>query len=276
MIAAASSYNAPMPPAIDPLLLDALPRSSGVYIFLGEGTLPLYIGKSIDIRSRVLSHLRNHDEARIVAQIRKIEYIETAGEIGALLLESQMIKVHNPLFNIRLRRVRSLCTWQLIADHKGRTPHLISGQDTQLGITPHLYGVYSSRQAATQQLRELAQQHQLCLGLLGLEKINRRGCFGLQIRQCMGACVGKEDRSQHDARLQQALEDVQIHAWPHAGIHELVEQQNDWVQKHHIHNWQYLGTHCSRSGEIKPLLKNKGFDFDVYKILYRTIMKNIH
>jgi excinuclease UvrABC nuclease subunit len=45
----------------------ALPRTSGVYIFKGEGTLPLYIGKSVDIRSRVMSHLRAPDEASMVA-----------------------------------------------------------------------------------------------------------------------------------------------------------------------------------------------------------------
>ena len=48
---------------IDPDSLAALPRTSGVYIFKGEGTLPIYIGKSVDIRSRVLAHLRAEDEA---------------------------------------------------------------------------------------------------------------------------------------------------------------------------------------------------------------------
>ena len=43
---------------IDPASLDALPRTAGVYIFQGAGALPIYIGKSLDIRSRVLAHLR--------------------------------------------------------------------------------------------------------------------------------------------------------------------------------------------------------------------------
>ena len=68
---------------IDPESLAALPRSFGVYIFKGEGTLPLYIGKSVDIRSRVMSHFRAPDEASMIAQTRRIDFIETAGEIGA-------------------------------------------------------------------------------------------------------------------------------------------------------------------------------------------------
>ncbi len=54
---------------IDPDSLGALPRTFGVYIFRGDGQLPLYIGKSVDIRSRVMSHLRAPDEASMVAHV---------------------------------------------------------------------------------------------------------------------------------------------------------------------------------------------------------------
>lgn len=60
---------------IDPVSLTALPRTSGVYIFKGEGTLPLYIGKSVDIRSRVMSHLRTSDEARMLKPV-KVEAVD--------------------------------------------------------------------------------------------------------------------------------------------------------------------------------------------------------
>ena len=95
--------------SVAPDNLAALPRGAGVYIFQGAGQLPLYIGKSVDIRARVLSHLRAPDEASMMAQTQRIDVIETAGEIGALLLESRLIKAQHPLFNQRLRRVRSLC-----------------------------------------------------------------------------------------------------------------------------------------------------------------------
>ena len=95
-----------MPHNIDSNSLAALPTGFGVYTFKGEGTLPLYIGKSVNIRSRVMSHLRAPDEARMIAQTRRIDFIETAGELGALLLEARMIKEQSPLFNQRLRRIR--------------------------------------------------------------------------------------------------------------------------------------------------------------------------
>lgn len=73
--------------------LNDLPTRPGVYLFHGESdTMPLYIGKSINIRSRVLSHLRTPDEAAMLRQSRRISWICTAGEIGALLLEARLIK----------------------------------------------------------------------------------------------------------------------------------------------------------------------------------------
>ncbi|USW93229.1 hypothetical protein NHF39_16900 [Pseudomonas proteolytica] len=86
---------------------EAAPRAPGVYFFYAQGeSMPLYIGKSVDLRSRLLAHLRNPEEARMLRQAQRIEYQQTAGEIGALLLESRLIKEMQPLKNKRLRRQR--------------------------------------------------------------------------------------------------------------------------------------------------------------------------
>lgn len=257
--------------AIDPQSLDALPRTPGVYIFRGDGTLPLYIGKSVDIRSRVLSHLRTPDEAKMIAQTTRVDFIETAGEIGALLLEAQMIKSHNPLFNIRLRRLRNMNTIHLCQTQNGLTPEIINSKDTEIGQVDGLYGLFSSQRSAQEKLRELAKEHALCHALLGLEKLSQRGCFGLQIKTCRGACVGQEDRASHDQRLFSALLDMKVHAWPYNGAIDLVEGNNEWHQKHRIHNWRYLGTWCSRLQGFSGVAQT-AFDLDTYKILVKPIM----
>lgn len=270
-----SSTDSSVPPhKIDPDSLAALPRTSGVYIFKGEGTLPLYIGKSVDIRSRVMSHLRTPDEASMIAQTRRIDYIETAGEIGALLLESRMIKEQNPLFNQRLRRVRTLCSIRLRQTETGKFPEIVDSKSVNLGSTPELYGLFSSSHAANSKLKELAQQHMLCMSVLGLEKTSKRGCFGLQIKTCLGACVGKEDRQVHDERLFSALVDSQVEVWPFSGPVDLIEESDRWVQRHRVNNWCYLGTQCSKTGGESKLseLKQHEFDLDSYKILVKPIM----
>ena len=250
-----------------------LPRAPGVYVFHGDGNLPLYIGKSIDMRSRVQSHLRNPDEARMLSQTRRIEAIETAGEIGALLLESQMIKTQSPLYNQRLRRVKKLCSLQLVQKKDGWETAVVDEKTVAFGQTPQLYGLFSSRHAVRQKLQSLAQQHRLCLQLLGLETVNPRGCFGWQIRQCAGACVGHEARTAHDDRLLQALEDIQIHTWPFPGAVHLVERRGDWVQKHRINHWSYQGTWCSQKGAwIERRGGFAGFDADSYHIVVKPVL----
>jgi excinuclease Cho len=259
---------------IDPQHLAALPNTCGVYIFKGDGALPLYIGKSIDIRSRVMSHLRAPDEARMMAQTRRIDFIETAGEIGALLLESRLIKEQNPLFNQRLRRLRTLCSIRLDSTVQGLVPEVVDSKSVNLGTTAGLYGLFSSVHAAKSLLKELANQHMLCMSVLGLEKTSSRGCFGLQIKACLGACVGQEDRGVHDQRLLSALVDSQVEVWPFSGPIDLVEESHGWVQRHRVNNWCYLGTQCSKLGATHEVLdyERQNFDLDSYKILVKPIM----
>ena len=259
---------------IDPDSLNALPTGAGVYIFKGQGTLPLYIGKSVNIRSRVLSHLRTPDEAKMIAQTRHIDFIETAGELGALLLEARMIKEQSPLFNQRLRRTRRLCSIQLSDKNAGLALEIVDSKAVNLGTTPKLFGLFSSRHSAKSKLNELAQQHGLCKVVLGLEKTSTRGCFGLQIKTCLGACVGKEDRPQHDERLLSALKDLQVEVWPFSGAVELIEECNGWVQRHRVNNWCHLETWCSKTGQASRFsaFHPQDFDRDSYQILVKPIM----
>jgi excinuclease Cho len=144
--------------------MDGLPTSPGVYIFHGEdGDLPLYIGKSVNLRLRVLSHLRNPEEARLLRQSRRISHIGTVGEIGALLLESRLIKEQQPLMNQKLRRIRQLCSLRLA----GGVPEVVYSNDLNFATEPDLYGLFPSRHAALDALRDLADQHRLCYGALG-------------------------------------------------------------------------------------------------------------
>ena len=99
--------------------IEGMPCAPGVYIFHGaEGDLPLYIGKSVNLRSRLLAHLRNPDEARLLRQTLRISHVRTAGEIGALLLEARLIKQQHPLLNQKLRRNRQLCSLRVDACQK--------------------------------------------------------------------------------------------------------------------------------------------------------------
>ena len=266
-----STFIFPYTHYLNPDLIAQLPSVPGVYIFRGEAALPLYIGKSIDIRARVLSHIRGEEKSRLIAQARSLDYIETAGDIGAQLLESQLIKEHKPLYNIRLRRVKKLYSIRLVQKATYLAPQIVSSQEVIVGRTDSLYGLFRSASSVRSKLEELAEAHHLCHGRLGLEKIAHRGCFRLQIKKCLGACVGLEDIKQHDDRFVAGLNDLKIHIWPYESPVDLIEERDNWLQRHRIDQWRYLGTWCSRDNQFKAI-PEQGFDLDTYKILIRPIM----
>ena len=76
-------------------VLEGVPEGPGVYLFYGENALPIYIGKSVSLRSRVMSHFssdhRSGKEAKLTQQVRRVEWLPTAGELGALLLEARLV-----------------------------------------------------------------------------------------------------------------------------------------------------------------------------------------
>ena len=109
--------NQSTPINLDQSIIDELPTGHGVYLFYGDNRLPLYIGKSINIRERVTSHFSaDHSstkEMSIAQEVKSIEHKSTAGELGALLLEAKLVKELQPIYNRKLRREGALCAWQL-------------------------------------------------------------------------------------------------------------------------------------------------------------------
>ncbi|WP_338563181.1 excinuclease Cho [Erwinia sp. E_sp_B04_7] len=250
--------------------LEGLPSVPGVYIFHGDSeTMPLYIGKSINIRSRVMSHFRTADEAKMLRQTREVTFIPTAGELGALLLEAQMIKIQQPLFNKRLRKNRQLCSLH-IAEGK---PSVVYAKELDFSHTPNLFGLYSSRHSALETLQKIADEHKLCLGLLGLEKVSKnRACFRASLGRCAGACCGKEPVEAHNQRLMAALERVRVQCWPWDGAVGVVEQGVSNLQIHVINNWFYLGSVGDIALAHELTKTPHGFDSDGYKILCKPMI----
>ena len=102
---------------------ETLPRCSGVYRFFDAQGGLLYIGKSVDIHSRVTQHINGGRKPgrhqRLMSQVRRVDCQMTAGEVGALLIENEAIKREVPLYNRRQRRLRRLWTMTLTPSSEG-------------------------------------------------------------------------------------------------------------------------------------------------------------
>lgn len=248
-----------------------MPAAPGVYVFHSDAeTLPLYIGKSVNLRARLLSHLRNPEEARLLRQTSHITHTRTAGEIGALLLEAQCIKAQQPLFNQKLRRNRQLCSLRLNGDG---VPEVVYSKDMNFAVEPNLFGLFGSRHKAMETLKDLADTHLLCYGGLGLEKLARgKPCFRHMVKLCAGACCGAETGEQHQRRLEDALETLRVITWPYPGAVGIVERCEDMTQVLVVRNWCFLGSAQSIEEARRMDAVAPGFDADGYKILCRPLL----
>nr|WP_241199382.1 3'-5' exonuclease family protein [Pseudomonas oleovorans] len=241
------------------------------HYFLGDGGAQLYVGKSRNLRRRVMSHFQNdHRDRRslqMVQQIRDVQLAVTAGELGALLFESAEIKRLQPLYNRRLRKQRELLTWALAGEPGELHIELLQHHALRPGLR-HV-GLFRSRHQARQWLLEQARERRLCLRVLGLEE-GEGACFAYQLGRCAGACCGEEPRSAHDRRLLAGAERLQTQAWPWNGPVALVErdEQHGLTQWHVLDQWRHLGT-VDQLEHAQPLLaaRRGGFNLDTYHIL---------
>lgn len=262
-----------LPSGLDPAAVDDLPEGPGVYLFYGENELPLYVGKSKELKKRVLAHFAaDHAAAKemsLARQVKRIACIETGGEIGALLKEAELVKRLQPIHNRNLRRNDEVCFWQLAEARAGEwRPRLVLATNVEREAGEHLYGPFKSAREARQLLTALAKAHELCHSLLGLEQAKPgRPCFAHQLQQCRGACVGKEPASFHSARLMAALGRHRLAAWPFAGPAWI--REGDEV--HLIDHWRPLGT-ARNEAELHALLETRApaFDRDAYRILLKA------
>lgn len=259
--------------------LEELPNGPGVYLLHGENDSLLYVGKSIAIRKRVRSHFagggRNTKGIKLSRQTRRIDFIETAGELGALLLEARLVKEHAPIHNRRLRRSRDLFSIRLAGDADGQPQPQVSALRNLSGHDlDALYGLFRSRREADKCLREIIISQGLCNRVLGLEK-GRGACFGYQIRQCRGACLGLEKPALHNARLLNALAALKVRSWPFraaVGIRETAAE-GARTDIHVFDRWCHLGT-AHDEEELREILTSPQplpFDLDCYKILTRYL-----
>ncbi|MCE5394193.1 MAG: GIY-YIG nuclease family protein [Acidithiobacillus sp.] len=258
-----------LPPYLEtPASLEEIPNKPGVYFFFGENDLPLYIGKSIHLRRRIQDHFRNDQsderEMRMSQQLRRIQWVETAGELGALLLEAQLIKERSPLYNRQLRRRQELWTLRLDTN-RDPVVRTVGREELVPGIC---YGTFPSRFAAKKALRRLAEEERLCDLRLGLQR-GRGPCFGYQIHRCLGVCAGQESPEEHDQRLALALERLRIQHWPYAGPIAIRQDVGGEEKFHVFDQWRYLGI----LGEAAGLAPEAGFDVDTYRILLRFFRK---
>jgi DNA polymerase-3 subunit epsilon len=266
-----------LPANISPELIKAIPNTPGVYIFYNAEGDVLYVGKSIKMRSRVLSHfagdVESGKELRMCQETADIEFRETSGELSALFLESQLVKELSPVYNRMLREVKELAVIMKKFDEKGYATLTIeyTGEIDQEELKSVL-AVCRSKVQAKAFLRTLVKEYGLCSKLMGLEKTNG-ACFGRQLLSCKGACLGEEDAKAYNKRFDKAFARYKIKSWPFMGPVAIKDEAEEGEGTAYVvDNW-CLTEVIEYSGDQKSSQKvSSMFDLDSYKILSRFIL----
>ena len=253
-----------LPVNVSNAILDDLPQTPGVYIFYGESDTPLYVGKSTNIRNRVMSHFtsdgKSTKEMNIAQQLRRVETIQTAGELGALIKEARLVKEMQPTYNRMLRVKREITVLTKLTDEHGYDrvtieSHSAISQD-QLD---KILAVCKTKRQAKELLVSLCKEHSLCENLMGVSK-GTGSCFSSKLGICKGACAKKELPLKYNMRFLQAFFATKIKRWPFEGPIQIVEESTGKAEVFEVDHWCLVGE------------SDGVFDYDTYKILARFIL----
>ncbi len=177
--------------------LRRLPHKPGVYLMKGASGDVLYVGKAIDLRRRVSSHVHGRKGSQLLVRaaisgVSEVDYIVTDTEKEALLLENSLIKEHKPRYNVKLKDDSSYAHIRLSINEE--YPALTIARKLQKDGARY-FGPYSSADAARTTVRFLRRIFPLrsCSNAELLRR--RRPCIKYQIKRCSGPCCGMIDRA---------------------------------------------------------------------------------
>ena len=277
-----ASHRVTLPAALSPDLPDDIPEGPGVYRFFGqaegsaEETL-IYVSRANNLRERVLDHFRagaaDAKSVRLAAQVRRVAWTETAGDLGASLLEAREVRESQPEYNRQLRGGGERFTW--VFEDGDAAPQLVT-LNAEVLRSGNAFGTYRAERDARRALESLAREHRWCFKLLGMES-GPGSCVGLQMGRCNGACVGKESARVHLARVKLGLMAQRLKPWPHEGPMLLREGVGERTEYHVIDGWQYLGTfdgddlNAQAERNWKGALARADFDIQTYRIITREL-----
>ena len=175
-----------------------IPQGPGCYQYFNKSGKLIYIGKAVNLRSRVLSYWRtsaNHTpaKAKMIKEVAKIKWIEVDSEIEALLLEANLIKKHQPYYNIDLRDDKRFNYINISTEDE--IPGIFVTR--KIGKSGKYYGPFVSSLAVKETLKALRKIWPYCTE----RHIKKKPCFYYQIGRCLGPCANKVTVKEYNEKV---------------------------------------------------------------------------
>ena len=184
---------------------ETLPNRPGVYRMLNEKSEVLYVGKAKALKKRVLNYTQPQRQSgrilRMIAQTRSMEFIETASEAEALLLEANLIKQLKPKYNILLRDDKSFPYIMITNDHD--YPMLEKHRGAQKkGI--EYFGPFANAGAVNRTIAFLQKAFLLRNCSDNVFANRSRPCLQYHIKRCTAPCVNKVSKAEYAEQVDHA------------------------------------------------------------------------
>ena len=191
--------------------IQQLPEDCGVYYFYNQAGEVVYVGKSTNIRKRIAQHFadRTHKGESIQKQVADISYELTGSELVALLLENQEIKRLSPTINRAQRNRRFNYVIYTYINDRGYRCFDVCRNSAQARKEKEILSEYPSMMGAKGRLKSLRERLELCSAFTHLHP-SRSACFHYHLKQCHGACAGKESVEDYNARADLAHEHLNL------------------------------------------------------------------
>ena len=189
--------------------LKDLPTQSGVYIMKSAGNQILYVGKARNLKNRVNQYFSNSSNKsektiRLVSHIADFEYIITANEIEALVLENNLIKKHKPPYNILLKDDKSYPFIKINVKQEFPKVEVVRRlkNDGAKYFGPYMQGITSKD---ILQLVESAFCLRSCNHDFSHLPKNHRPCLNFHINRCLAPCAGRCSKEQYAKQIEEVI-----------------------------------------------------------------------
>jgi excinuclease ABC subunit C len=180
-----------------------LPGRPGVYIFKNAKNQPIYVGKAVDLKSRVASYfrgdlLRGPNTSRMISLIVDLEYVETESEIEALLLESEFIKRLKPKYNVLMKDDKAYkyikITWN------EEFPRVLTSRSLKKDGAKY-FGPFPEGGTVNGLLRDVRRMFPYC----NEKKKTGKPCFYVHLGLCPGVCGGGISKEEYRAQIRRLV-----------------------------------------------------------------------
>lgn len=195
--------------------LSSVPAVCGTYLFRDTENRAVYVGRGLNLKQRVWSHLHNSSlrpkEKKIAELSAEVEYFRTPGELSAFIKAEELIRAEDPILNKKILRHQKSVACTEYKTSKGYKSIRIKPMLKTDPLKETVVGTFKSKKHAVRALNILGREYCLCEKWCGSGTGNQ--CPESHSEFCSGACRNEENPESYNLRFDKAFKNIRFPEW---------------------------------------------------------------